>query len=97
MIQNIGTKKYYASAGANNIVCKVPAILHRIIVGKDVTSGVIEVSDHASDGDGNVQIELGGDTMQGVYEIGTHFDVGITADLTNQTDVTFVYTPERVG
>lgn len=88
-----GTYKYLASAGADQVVCAKPAVLHRIIVGKDVLNAVIEVSDHASDGDGNVKIYLAGNTLLGVYECEIYFPVGICVDLTNQTNVTFVFSP----
>lgn len=83
---------YVASAGADNVISASPAYLHAIIVGAAVGSSVIEVSDHASDGDGNVQVYLAGDTIgPAVYPIELEFGTGITADLTNQTNVTFVY------
>lgn len=93
-----GTYKYFATAGANKVVCAGPAILHRIIIGIDVGSAVVEVSDHESDGDGDVKIQLNGNTLHtttsGVVEVNAHFHKGITADLTNQTQVTFVFSPD---
>ena len=90
-------KKYQATAAANVVVATGKAILHRILIGKDVASSVIEVSDHASDGDVNVQIYLEGSTLLtstgGVVEVGTIFEAGICADLTNQTNVTFIWEP----
>ena len=86
-----GEKVYQATAAANVVVTAKPAILLRIIVGKDVGSSVVEVSDHASDGDGNVKIYLEGDTLKGVYEINATFNTGICVDLTNQTNITFIY------
>ena len=62
----------------------------RIIVGKDVAGGIIEVSDHATDGDGAVMIYLE-DPNVGVYLIDAEFTVGITADITTQTNVMFVW------
>lgn len=88
---------YQAAAAANVVVATGKAILHRILVGKDVSSSVIEVSDHASDGDGNVQIYAEGSTLMtsngGVIEVGALFKNGICADLTNQTNVTFIWEP----
>ena len=90
-----GETKYLASSGANQIITAKRAFLHRIIIGKDVASAIIEVSDNASDGNGNVKIYLASSTLladtSGLIEVGAEFPNGITADLTNQTNVTFVY------
>lgn len=91
-IQNSGkSTKYQATAAANVVVKASAGFLERIIVGKDVASSVIEISDHASDGDANVKIYLKGDALKGVYEVNAEFATGICADLTNQTNVTFIY------
>lgn len=91
---------YSAAAGANIVVCAKPAKLIGIFVGKDVASSVIEISDHASDGDGNVQFYWEGSTLMtqlkgGVMfgPNGVDFQKGITLDLTNQTFVTVLYAP----
>ena len=84
------TLTYQAAAAANVIIKATPGLLHSIIVGKDVAGGIIEVSDHATDGDGNVVIYLE-DPIPGVYPIDAKFTVGIAADLTTQTNVTFVW------
>ena len=88
-------KTYQAAASADVVVTAKPAVLERIIIGADVGSAVIEVSDHASDGDGNVKVYLAGDTLLtatgGVVEVGAVFPAGICADLTNQTNVTFIW------
>ena len=86
-----GQTKYIATAGADKVITAQRAFLHRIIIGKDVSNAIVEISDHASDGDGDVQIYLSGSTLSGVYEIGTEFNKGICADLTLQTNVTFVF------
>lgn len=90
-------KTYQAAAAADVVVATGKAILHRIIVGADVASAVIEVSDSPSDGDGNVKIYVGGSTIMtsvgGVIEVGAIFNDGICADLTNQTKVTFIWEP----
>ena len=88
---------HVAGAGANNIIATGKAVLHRILIGADVASGDIEVSDHATDGDGNVKIQHTGSTLMtangGCIEVGALFENGITADLTNQTKVTFIWEP----
>jgi len=92
------TYVYQAAASANVVVSATPAILVGMIIGADVGSAVIEVSDHASDGDGNVKIELIGSTLMtscgGYVPVGAYFATGIAADLTNQTDVTFIIIPD---
>jgi len=90
-----GQMLYRATAGADVVVTTQPALLIRILVGKDVSSGIIEVSDSKTDGDGNVKIYAEGSTLMtangGAIEVGAVFENGITADLTNQTNVTFVF------
>lgn len=92
-----GTVTHLASAGANQVVTATKAILHRIIIGADVASGDVEVSDSATDGDGNVKVQLTGSTLMtsngGSVEINAHFHKGITLDLTNQTKVTVIWSP----
>lgn len=88
--------KYQAAAAANVVVCDQSAILRGIIVGTDVGSSVIEVSDHASDGDGNVKIYIADSNIatKGGFFIdcgNMEFKAGICADITNQTHVTFVF------
>jgi hypothetical protein len=84
---------YVASAGTDKVISSSAAYLERIIVGKDVGSSVIEISNSPSDGDGDVKVYLAGDTLIGEYEIGAEFNKGICADLTNQTNVSFVWSP----
>ena len=81
---------YQAAAAANVIVKAEPGLLHAIIVGKDVAGGIIEVSDHATDGDGNVVLYIE-DAAVGVHQVDMTFDVGIAVDMTTQTNVTFIW------
>ena len=81
---------YVAAAGADNVIKASPGFLHAIIIGKDVTGGIVEVSDHVSDGDGGVKVYLE-DPLPGTYPVNGLFLNGITADLTTQTNVTFVW------
>lgn len=99
--------KYVAAAAADVVVSAAPAFLIGIIIGGlPIADAIIEVSDHASDGDGNVQIYLiGGDGTDSFLEkhlvdlhggyvpVNAEFTTGITADITNQTNVTFIYKP----
>lgn len=91
------TLSYTAAAAANVVVTAKPAFLHKIILGADVASSVVEVSDHASDGNGNVKLYLAGSTLMtsigGEIEVNAVFGKGITMDLTNQTQVHVVYRP----
>ncbi len=91
-------KVYYQAAADPNVVVKAsPGYLHAIIIGEWVTGGTIEVSDHASDGDGNVKIYLTAGTTDAsgfpkVIPIQAEFSTGITADITGaQTHVAFIY------
>ena len=95
-----GNITYQAAAGADVIVSKSPAVLEEIIIGKDVNGGILEVSDSPSDGDGNVKIYLEGNTLMtscgGSVRVNAIFRKGICADLTTQTNVTFVWRPITV-
>ena len=84
---------YVAAAGVNEVISTDAAILERIIVGADVGSSIIEVSNSSTDGDGDVKVLLAGDALKGVYEIGAEFRDGITADITLQSNVSFVWRP----
>ena len=88
---------YVATAAANQVIKAKPGFLHAIIIGEWVTGGTIEVSDHATDGDGNVVIFLqaGATDASGFPKtiiVDGKFETGITADIGgSQTKVTFVY------
>ena len=83
---------YAAAATSNHVVKAAAGFLHAILVGDAVGTSVIEVSDHASDGDGAVKIYLAGDNLgPALYPVNLNFGTGICADLTNQTHVTFIY------
>lgn len=88
---------YHASAGDNKVVATGKAILHRIIIGADVASADMEISDHASDGDGNIVMQITGSTLLtstgGVIEVNAIFKNGICVDQINQTKVTYVWEP----
>jgi len=90
-----GTIVYQAGAGANVVVTAKPARLLKIIVGADVGSAILEVSDSATDGDIDVKIYLAGSTLLtscgGCIEVNADFSKGITCDITNQTHLSFVY------
>ena len=88
---------YQATADSDVVIKNKPGFLHAIIIGEWVTGGTIEVSDHATDGDGNVKIFLkaGATDASGFPKtviVDAEFKVGITADVgASQTKVTFVY------
>lgn len=85
------TITYQATATPNVVIKDSPALLHSIIVGKDVGAGaIVEVSDHASDGDSNVKVYLEAPPV-GTYPIGAKFDTGICIDLTLQTNIAVVW------
>lgn len=89
--------KYQAAAAANIVVATGKAILHRILVGADVATSTIQVADHPSDGQTNVKALFTGNTLMtatgGSIEVGAIFENGISADITNQTNVTFIWEP----
>lgn len=88
---------YVATAADNNIIKAKPGYLHSIIIGEWVTGGTVEVSDSATDGNGNVKIFLqaGATDASGFPKtvlVNAQFDIGITADVgASQTKVTFVW------
>ena len=90
-----GNVTYLASAGDNQVVTAKPAVLYKIIVGAAVGSSVIEISDSATDGDGNLIGKLTGSTLNvpGVFEFNCECTKGICLDLTNQTAVTVIWSP----
>ena len=87
----------YQGAAADDVVVKATAgFLHAIILGKWVTGGTVEVSDHATTGDAAIKIKLtAGATDESGFPktilVDAVFATGITADVTGLTDVTFIY------
>jgi len=82
---------YQGAAAANVVIKATQGLLHSIIIGKAVGAGaIVEVSDHATDGDGNVKVYLEAPAV-GTYLVDGMFEVGICVDLTNQTNVAFVW------
>lgn len=83
---------YTSGPTVNWIVKGSAGFVHAIHVGAAVASSIIEVSDHATDGDGNVILYQAGDTIgPAVYPLNMTMGTGITLDITNQTHVTVVY------
>lgn len=105
MQMNYNRYHYQAAAAANVVVKRAPGYLVGIILGGlPVADAVIEVSDDVSDGDGNVRVYAAGgdgtdalleqtlvDKHSGYIPVEAYFENGITADITNQTHVTFIY------
>jgi hypothetical protein len=97
-VQKVSSKAgilLYQAAPANNVVVSVgPSYLEGIIFGANNGSAQVQVSDHATDGDGNVKIQLNGDTLLtstgGYMPINAHFDSGIVCDIVAQTQITFI-------
>jgi hypothetical protein len=90
-IDKVNSLAYQAAADTDVVVSDAPARLVGILIGADVASSVVEISDSADDGDGDVKIYLAGDTLSGYYPVDVDFSVGIAADITNQTHITFIY------
>jgi len=87
---------YIAAPTANSVVKASAGFLHAIILGAWVTGGTVEVSDHATDGDGNVKIMLtAGATDESGFPktiiVDSAFSTGITVDTIGLTQVTLIY------
>jgi hypothetical protein len=89
--------KYQAAAAANVVVAAGKAILHRILIGADVATSTILVANDPADGQTDPRLKFAGSTLMtatgGCIEVGAIFEKGISADITNQTDVTFIWEP----
>ncbi len=90
------SQTYVAAAGDDNVIKNAPGFLHAIILGKWVTGGTLEVSDHATTGDATIKIKLtaGATDATGFPKtiiVDAVFAVGITADITGLTDITFIW------
>lgn len=89
--------KYQAAPAANVVVATGKAILHRILVGADVATSTIQVANDPADGQTDVKALFTGSTLMtangGCIEVGAIFEKGISADITNQTNVSFVWEP----
>lgn len=99
--------KYQAAAADNVVVSAGPATLLAILLGDNVANASIEISDHASDGDGNiVALPAGGagtddlltqslaSKFNGVITFGPNgmfCATGITCDQIAQTKCTYIY------
>ncbi len=59
---NANNINYQAAAAANVVVTTKPAILERILIGADVGSAVIEISDSIDDGD-EISYQTTGSTL----------------------------------
>lgn len=90
---------YVAAPGANQVVNVGESVLKSIIIGGPVigsplpATGIVEVSDHASDGDGNLKVVIEGAAVGTVVEVHGRFQAGLTADITGYSHVTFVWDP----
>lgn len=89
--------KYQAAPAVNVVVATGKAILHRIIIGADVATSTVQVANNAADGQTDIKVLLTGSTLMtangGGVEVGAIFENGISADITNQTHVTFIWEP----
>ena len=87
---------YQAAAAANVVVKASAGFLHAIIVGAWIANGTIEVSDHASDGDGNVKIFIteAATNIEGfpkVFIVDAKFATGICVDQTTAIQCSYIY------
>lgn len=83
----------YTSGPTTDWIVKAAAgHLHAIQFGAAVGSSIVEISDHASDGDGAVEFYYSGGTLgPAIYPINATMGTGITLDVTNQTHVTVLF------
>lgn len=89
---------YYQAAAASNVVVRTgPCVLVGIYIGADVATSTIQVSDSATSGSADVKLKMTGSTLMtangGFIPCCIEFLKGITADITNQTNVTFIFKP----
>ena len=62
------------------------------VMGEYWLDSVPQFTSGDADGDGNVKIYLAGDALgPATYLVNARFDNGITADITSQTHVTFIF------
>lgn len=88
---------YVAAPALNTVIATGKAILHRIIIGADVAASSVLVANNATDGQTDPKVNLAGSTLMtstaGVIEVGAIFPNGISADIVNQTNLTFIWEP----
>jgi len=88
---------YVASPALNTVIASGKAILHRILIGADVASSTILVANNPSDGQTDPKLSYASSTLmtatKGCIEVGALFEKGISADIVNQTNVTFIWEP----
>ena len=93
---------YLSAAGDNQVITTKPCFLHKILIGKDVSNGVIELADNDSDGDNSANLIdiIEGDTLMtsngGVKEYNRECKNGLTLDLALQTNICVVWSPLNV-
>lgn len=84
--------KYTSGPTTDWIIKGSAGFVHSIAVGAANATGTVEISDHATDGDGNIVLTLlDNDVGPKVYPVNMAMSTGITLDVTNQTHVTVVY------
>lgn len=91
-VENRYNYSYTAAATANIVVTASAGFLHAMCVGtaSSTLTETIEISDHASDGDGAVKFFFT-DPPVGCYTIDAVFGTGISADTIGATNITFIY------
>jgi len=83
-----------STAGTGVAIYEGPAYLERIIVGQDEVAANITLID-ASTSTALITefLKIDGDTLQGVYEIGTRLHTGIWCAASGTINTTFIYIP----
>jgi len=85
---------YQYSAGAvDRRVVSGPAVLHKLVIGKNVAGSEVRVIDDTATPSDRVVFHLIGDSLAGVYDVNAYFTRGIIITVTNQTNTTLLYSP----
>lgn len=79
---------YLGSTGDNQVVKDQAAFVYGLTIGNNTT--VVELSDHASDGDGNIKMKLTNPPC-GYFPINAWFENGITLDIATAAQITVHY------
>lgn len=84
----------YATDATNRIINTGPVFLERVVVGKNLVSSSIQISDHATDSTANIIFFIEGDTLQDGYPIGANLDEGLTITTSGDISASIIYSPK---
>ena len=84
----------YVTTATNETISLGPGYLQRVIVGENVTSSLVEISDNVTDSSAETFFRISGNTLQGVYDIGASVASGIAATVSGMLNATFIFLPK---